>query len=93
MNKYELTLVLPGKGKVKEKTFTEKIEKIVKVSDGKVLKKETWGELELSYPLKKETTGFFLHFNLELEGSAVKALDEKMRLDDDLIRYLLVRKD
>jgi small subunit ribosomal protein S6 len=93
MNTYELTLVLPAKNKAKEKTFTEKVEKLVKVSDGKVVNKETWGEIELSYPINKETAGFFLHFILELEGKVVKTIDEKLRVDEDLLRYLLIRKD
>jgi len=91
MNAYELTLVLPGKSKAKEKTFVEKVEKLVKVLDGKVTKKETWGEIELSYPIKKETSGFYLHFNLELDGKSVKGLDDKLRVDDGLIRYLTVK--
>jgi small subunit ribosomal protein S6 len=93
MNTYELTLVLPGKAKAKEKTFTEKIEKYVKIVDGKVTKKDIWGEIELSYPIKKEKTGYFMHFNLELNGNTVKGVDEKLRVDDDLLRYLLIRKD
>jgi len=91
MQKYELTLVLPKKAK--EKTFVEKVEKLVKLIDGKVLKTESWGEVELSFPMKKELTGFFVHLNLELEGKAVKGLDEKLRIDDTLLRYLLVKAD
>lgn len=93
MQTYELTLVVPAKAKAKEKTLTEKVEKIVKVADGKLIKKETWGEIELSYLIKKQETGFFLHFNLELDKVAVKGLDEKLRVDDEVLRYLLVRKD
>ncbi len=91
MSNYELTLVLPGKGKAKEKAYIEKVETIVKASDGKITKTDSWGELDLSYPIKKELSGFFVHFNLELNGSAVKGLDEKLRVDDGLLRYLLVR--
>lgn len=92
MNAYELTLVLPGKNKAKEKTYTEKVEKIVKVAEGKVVKKESWGEIELSYPIKKQTAGFFIHFILELDSKAVKAVDEKLRVDDELLRYLMIKR-
>jgi len=93
MENYELTLVLPGKSKSKEKTITEKIEKIVKTLEGKVAKMENWGEIELSYEIKKEKYGIFLYFDLELARNTVKALNEKLRMEGEVIRYLLVTKD
>lgn len=93
MKNYELTLVLPGKAKSKEKSYNEKIEKLVKVTDGKVSKTESWGEINLSYLIKKEKSGYFLHYNLELDGKAVKSLDDKLRIDDGLLRYLLVKSE
>ena len=93
MNQYELTLVLPGKSKAKEKTFNEKIEKLIKSLDGKVQKTESWGEIELSYKIKKERSGFFLYFDLELDSPSVKKLDDKLRMEGEVIRYLLVKKE
>lgn len=93
MENYELTLVLPGKAKTKEKTVTEKIQKLIKVLEGKIVKAENWGEIELSYKIKKEQSGIFLYFELELGRSTVKALNEKLRMDGEVIRYLLVTKD
>ena len=89
---YELTLVLPGKAKAKEKTVKEKVEKFVESLKGKVEKFESWGEIELAYRIKKEESGIFLHFNLELEQDAVKKLDDKLRVDGEVIRYLLVKE-
>jgi len=93
MDKYELTLVLPGKSKAKEKTTKEKIEKMVKSLDGKVEKSESWGEIELAYKIKKESSGFFVYFDLELGKSAVKALSDKLRMQDEVIRFLLVKAE
>ncbi len=93
MENYELTLVLPGKAKSKEKTVKERIEKVIKTLEGKVAKAESWGEIELSYDIKKEKTGIFMYFELELLKSSVKAINEKLRMDGDVIRYLLVTKN
>lgn len=93
MDNYELTVVLPGKSRAKEKTMKEKIEKLIKVFEGKIAKADTWGEIELAYLIKKEKSGYFLYFELELERPSVKKLNEKLRSDGDFIRYLLVRKD
>ena len=93
MDKYELTLVLPGKSKSKEKSVKENIEKLVKTNKGKVLKTDTWGEIELAYSIKKESSGFFVYFDLELDKSSVKAINDKLRMQEGFLRYLLVKAD
>ena len=94
MRNYELTVVLPGKATpAKKKTAQGKIEKIVTAAKGKVDKFDDWGERELAYPIAKNDTGNFLHFQLELEAEAVKGLDSKLNLEEGIIRYLLVKKE
>lgn len=94
MNKYELTLVLDGKsGAAKKKKVTETLEKIIDVHKGKILETKEWGEKKLAYKIGKSTTGFYLFFEVEADPGVAKALNDKMRVDQDLVRYLLVRKE
>ena len=94
MESYELTVVLPGKSKAaKKKTVQEKIEKIVKTAGGSVKDTDDWGEIDLAYKIKKQTSGLFLQFLLELKGSEAKSLPDKLRLESDIIRYLIVKKE
>lgn len=91
---YELTIVLPGSATpAKKKSAQGKIEKIVTSAKGKVDKFDDWGERKLAYPIAKNGTGIFLHFQLELEAEAVKGLDSKLNLEEDILRYLLVKKN
>lgn len=94
MNVYELTLVLPGGSTAaKKKAVGETIEKIVKMNDGVVAKSDDWGEKELAYPIAKYKTGSFLHYDLELESVSVKALADKLRMEEGIIRHLLIKKE
>lgn len=93
MNKYELTIVLDGKATAaKKKSVTEKMEKMVKALKGTVLKVKDWGVKDLYYEIKKSTTGTFLIFELELEGQAAKSINDKMKFEEEVIRYLLIKK-
>lgn len=93
MNKYELTLVLDGKaGAAKKKKITETLEKLLKIIKGEIKESKEWGVKELAYKIGKSETGLFLYFELELEPAAVKQLNEKLRVDPDIIRYLVVKK-
>lgn len=93
MRKYELTVVLPEKATpAKKKAATSAIEKMVKVFKGKVVKTKDWGKIDLYYPIKKNNSGVFLFFQLELEPSSADSLDQKLKLEEDIIRHLLVRE-
>lgn len=93
MNTYELTTVLPAKTTPSRKKALQKnLEKIVEGLKGKVTRVEDWGEIELAYKILKNTSGIFLHYNLELENNAVKQLDSKLKMEEEIIRYLLVKK-
>ncbi len=92
MNKYELTVVIDGgTTAAKKKSIIEKIEKLVKTFGGKMGKAEDWGKRDLFYKIKKSETGVFLFFPLELAGESAKALPQKMKTEDEIIRYLLVK--
>jgi small subunit ribosomal protein S6 len=94
MNKYELTLVLDGKaGAAKKKKVAETLEKLLKIFKGVIKDAKEWGVKELAYKIGKSETGLFLYYEIELDAASVKALNEKLRTDPDLIRYLLIRKE
>jgi len=93
MQKYELTLVLDGKASAaKKKAVTESIEKIVALGKGKMDKVNEWGVRDLAYKMGKSTSGVYLHFPLELETEVAQNLLGKIRANEDIIRYLLVRE-
>ena len=94
MNKYELTLVIDGKaGAAKKKKVTETLEKVVNIFKGAIKESKEWGVKELAYKIGKSETGLYLFFELELDPEGVKALNDKLRTDPDLLRFLLINKN
>ena len=92
MNNYEVTLVLDGKaGAAKRKKVEETLEKTLKIFKGVIKESKEWGVKELAYKMGKSTTGLYLFFELELDSKGVKALNDKLRTDPDIIRYLIVK--
>lgn len=92
MNKYELTIVLAGGASAaKKKAAQERIEKLVKLFSGSVVSFSDWGEISLSYKIKKQTNGVYLHFVIELDPSGVKSISDKLKTEEDIIRSLLVK--
>ncbi|HET7099112.1 MAG TPA: 30S ribosomal protein S6 [Patescibacteria group bacterium] len=94
MNKYELTIVLDGKsGGAKKKKVTESLEKILALFKGKIAESKDWGVKELAYKIAKSETGLYLFFELELDPKGVKVLNDKLRTDVDVLRFLLINKE
>lgn len=94
MNKYELTIVLDGKaGAATKKKVVETLEKILGISKGVIKESKEWGVKELAYKIGKSEIGFYFYFEIELDPKAAKSLNEKLRTDPDIIRYLLIRND
>ena len=94
MKSYELTLVL----KVDlEKTVLEKllakIKKLVTETGGKVVKEEEWGKRILSYLLKKQTEGLYYCLDLSLEKKDAPAIANKLQMEENVLRYLMVGKE
>lgn len=88
MNSYYLTLVL--KPDLEEKARKELLDKIKEKVTSK--KEDLWGVRDLAYPIKKASSGFYAHFEIEADPKDAKGLDKILKLEEDIIRYLLVRK-
>ena len=66
---------------------------VVAEQGGEVTKNEYWGLRSLSYRIKKNRKGHYIHFNLNASSAAIDELERQQRLSDDVLRYLTVRVD
>ena len=92
MNSYNLTLVLKSDMDEKErKTLLDSCVKNLVGEDGKVTKEDLWGVRDLSYPIKKQSKGFYAHYQISADPKGAKGLDKTLKLEEDVLRYLLIR--
>ena len=92
MNLYENTFVTRQDTSPSQITqITEKYSKIVEKNDGNIVKTENWGLLNLSYIIKKNKKGNYIHFKIEGNPKVVDELEKTEILDVNLIRYMTVK--
>lgn len=89
MNNYQLTLVI--KNDLAEKERKELLDSISKKIT-KVEKEDLWGVRDLIYPIKHATKGYYAHFEFSDEPKNIPSLDKMIKLNEDIIRYLLIKK-
>ncbi|MBI4990474.1 30S ribosomal protein S6 [Candidatus Gottesmanbacteria bacterium] len=90
LNPYELVLIF--KTSVSEdnrKKTIEELKKLLKTSGQTDVK--DWGKRQFAYPIKKEKEGNYYLLTADAEGKEVAEVSNRLKLNEDVLRYLLVR--
>lgn len=61
--------------------------------DGEVVRSEYCGFRNLAYPIKKNHKGHYYVIQMKADGDTVAELNRIMRINEDIIRHLIVRVD
>tara|TARA_B000000532_G_scaffold212984_1_gene183343 strand:+ start:131 stop:484 length:354 start_codon:yes stop_codon:yes gene_type:complete len=92
MNLYEHTIIARQDTSPSEiKQLTEKYSKIVEKNEGEIVKTENWGLLNLSYLIKKNKKGSYIHFKIKGNGNMIDELEKSEAIDKKLLRYLTIK--
>ena len=92
MNFYEHTIIARQDTSPSQiKQIQDKYSKIIESNEGNIIKYESWGLMHLSYLIKKNKKGNFLHFKLEGNGKTIKELEKNEKIDKNLLRFLTVK--
>ena len=92
MNLYEHTIIARQDTSPSEiKQLTEKYSKIVEKNEGEIVKTENWGLLNLSYLIKKNKKGSYIHFKIKGNGNMIDELEKNEAIDKKLLRYLTIK--
>lgn len=94
MNKYELAVVI--KPSIDEETKlaeVTKIQELITRFGGTIEKVDDWGKRRLAYEIQKLNEGFFSFTAFEAEASAPAEIESRIRIMENVLRYLIIRKD
>ena len=92
MINYEHTIIAKQDTSVSQiKQIKDKYSEIILKNKGNIVQTQDWGLMDLSYLIKKNKKGNYIHFKIEGNGSLIKELEKSERLDKNLLRFLTVR--
>ena len=93
MNKYETVFIInPSVEEAGVKELTQKFSDLIN-SDGKVESVEEMGKRKLAYEIKKNSEGIYVLINFEANPTLIKELERVYRITDEVIKFIVVRKD
>lgn len=94
MNKYELAVVVSAKLEDDARTATvEKVKEYVTRFGGTITDVEEWGKKKLAYEIQKMSEGFYYFIHFEAESTCPAEVERRVRIMEDVLRYLCVRQD
>ena len=94
MNKYELTLIVNAKIEDDARAATvEKAKEYIIRFGGTVTEVEDWGKKRLAYEVQKMREGFYYFIQFEAEPSVPAQIEQNVRIMDNVLRFLCVKKD
>lgn len=94
MNKYELALIVNAKVEEEVRTaVVEKAKEYVARYGGQISEVEEWGKKRLAYEIQKMREGFYYFIQFEADAACPAELEKHVRIMDNVLRYLVVRKD
>ena len=94
MRHYEATLVLDPE--LQEDGYNKQLERIMKFIEdrgGSLVRDDRWGIRTLAYKIKKQTQGFYGVLEWEGPGELITELDHMLRLDEHILRHLVIHLD
>ena len=92
MNLYEHTIIARQDASPSQlKQLQDKYSKIVEKNQGNIVKLENWGLMNLSYLIKKNKKGNYIHFKIEANGKILSELEKNEKIDKNLLRFLTVK--
>ena len=92
MRKYEMLVILDATTENQSEEIS-KIEEILKNLGGTVSKTDAWGKKTLAYPIRKQTEGYYVLFNFELEPAQTFELRRVLGLRANVYRQLVLVLD
>jgi small subunit ribosomal protein S6 len=70
---------------------TEKVSQFITESGGQIANVDHWGRRRLAYPIQKQTEGYYVLMQVQLDPKSIGELERNLKLTEEVIRHLLVR--
>ena len=91
---YEVVFIInPEAGDDEVMRLSEGVQKIITGQGGSITKTEVMGRRQLAYEINHKKDGTYVLLEVEGSGAEIAELERRMRVNDQIIRYMTIRVD
>src|SRR2546422_9688246 len=73
--------------------LSETVQKIITSQGGQIVKTEMMGRRQLAYEINHKREGNYMLLEIEGSGAEIDELERRMRVNDQILRYMRIRVD
>jgi small subunit ribosomal protein S6 len=93
MNKYEVLYIIDAAiDDAAKDALVDRFSKLVTDNGGEVESVDKWGVKKFAYEMNFKNEGYYVLMNFSANPDLPAEMERQMRISDDVIRYLVVRK-
>jgi len=74
-------------------TLNQRVAEWIAAANGTVTETNVWGHRQLAYPIRRYSDGIYVQVNFQLSPSDSRELERNLRLDEQIIRHMVIRLD
>jgi small subunit ribosomal protein S6 len=93
MNQYEIAVLYHPDLEIDLDKASSRVTKIFTDNGGKVVADDNWGKRKLAYNIAGNEHAVYVFYTVELPGEAVRKVESKLNITDEVIRFLITRPD
>lgn len=94
MTNYEIMFIVkPDLEEATIKKEAESLKKVLTDAKCKITEEKTMGQKELAYEIKKYKNGYYFLYVVEATNEAISEFDRLARLNENILRHLIIRVD
>ena len=92
MKSYEIMYIVKPYEDEKFEAVVEKFNAFITNNGGIIEKTDRWGKKRLAYEMQGLNEGLYVLVTFIAEPAAVKELDRVMKITDEILRHMIIRK-
>ena len=91
---YEVVFIVnPEVGDDEVMRLSETVQKLITSQGGHIVKTEMMGRRQLAYEINHKREGAYILLEIEGSGAEIAELERRMRVNDQILRYMTIRVD
>lgn len=94
MRDYEMMVILSGELPDDERSaMLDTIQQWVETAGGAIKNADHWGRRRMTYEIGGQRDGYYVVYTLDLPANAPADLERQMRLNENVLRFLITRQE
>lgn len=93
MKRYEVAVVLHPDLEIDMEAPLKRLDDMFKEHEAAVIRRDEWGKRKLAYTINRQSFGVYVFYVVELSPDAVAKVEQSLKLNEEVIRHLVVEHD